>query len=290
MKKIFLTIITVFAFAIIPNFAFAFSSEIHVTKDGQATMSNAKVVQIAGSTIFARLYWGDAFIRFTIKTNSKTTFLRATGEATTIAEIKEGDILDTIGELETGSNTLNLVATSIKNASVQKEQSTLSGTVTNVNLSARQFTLDTKDRGEVTVTTGVTTPYKKGSRTLDIGSLRIGDYVSKTFGDYDYATKTLVAEEVTIYIDMSIFKPQNFAGKLLEDPTILNDGSATLKILLGNTAYIANLPSDAIVMRSNRNLATLQRFIGGDSIRVYGVIQEIDDPVIDVEVIRNMSL
>ncbi|MCK9344812.1 MAG: hypothetical protein M0P64_01645 [Candidatus Pacebacteria bacterium] len=290
MTKTIATILVATAAILAPQAAFALTSEMHVTKNGDASMSQAKVMQIAGGTLFARLYWGDAFIRFTIKTNSSTKFYRATGEATTIAEIKEGDILDTVGTLETGSNTINLIATSIKNSSVQKEQAVLAGTVSSVDLSARQFTMTSKDRGEVTVKVGAATPFTKGNRTVDIGNLRKGDYISKTSGDYDYATRTLVADKVIIYVDLGLFKAQNFAGKLVEAPTVSTDGTATLKILVGSTTYSVHLQKGAAVMRADRSVTTLQRFVAGDSIRFYGIRREIDDPIIDAEVLRNLNL
>jgi hypothetical protein len=128
MKKhlFFLTVISLF---LIPSYSLALNTEVNITSDGTATISGAKVMQLAGSTFFMRMYWGEAYVRFIIKTNSKTKILRGTGEATTIGEVKEGDWLDVKGMLESGSDSLNIVATSIKNSSVQKKQSSFSGKV-----------------------------------------------------------------------------------------------------------------------------------------------------------------
>lgn len=288
MKKNITVILGSILIALAPmSVAQALTSEIHVTQDGKASMSQTKVVQIAGNTLFARLYWGDAFIRFTIKTNSSTKFFRGTGEPTTIAEIKEGDILDAVGVLETGSNTLNLVASSLKNSSVQKEQAVIAGTVTSIDLSARQFSMTSKDRGEITVKVSATTPFTEGTRTVDIGNLRNGDYISKTSGDYDHTTKTLVADKVTIYINMSMFKPQNFVGKLAE---VTVAGATSIKVAVGKTTYAVYLTDKTSILRNNKSATTLQRFVEGDSIRLYGIMREVDEPIIDAEIIRNTSL
>lgn len=287
MKKTIVTILAVLALATPTGFAFALNSEMHLTKDGAASISQAKVMQIAGNTLFARLYWSDAFIRFTIKTNSSTKFFRGTGEKTTISEIKEGDILDVTGTLETGTDTLNLVATSIKNSSVQKGQATLSGTVTNIDLSQRQFIMSTKDNGDVTIKTGISTPFLKGTRTLSIGDLHVGDTITKTSGDFDYTAKILITDKVSIYTDMSIYKPQNYTGKLTETPV---SGATSIKITVGKTIYTVYFNDKTSIMRANRSAATLARFVVGDSIRFYGTRREIDDPIIDAEVIRNTDL
>lgn len=286
-RKIFISLSAVFLALAPMQAAHALSSEINVTRDGKASVSSAKVMQIAGSTFYARLYWGDAFIRFTIKTNSATKFSRATGEATTIAEIKEGDLLDVSGELQSQSDTLTINASIIRNSSVQKEQTTLSGTVTATNPSIQQFTLNNKERGFVTVVTSTSTQFIKGSRTLDIDHVRIGDRIIKTSGDYDIPTRTLTAQLVTTYIDPILFKPRNFVGKLTETPT---PDATSIKVTVDGVVFTAMINEKTTLLRSNKSSATLQRFVAGDSIRLYGTRREVDDPIIDAEIIRNLNL
>lgn len=266
----------------------ALSSEIHVTKDGRASVSSAKVMQSAGTTFFTRLYWGDSFVRLTIKTNSATKFFRATGEATTIAEMSDGDLLDATGELASQSDTLTLIATSVKNSSVQKEQSSLSGNVADINLSLQQFTLYSKERGSVTVKVATSTQFFKGTRTLDLEHLRVGDRVIKTSGDYDIPSKTLNAQSVTTYINLARFKPQLFIGKLAEAPTSVD--ATSIKITLNKNPYTVFITDKTQILRNNRSTTTLQRFVAGDTIRLFGTMREIDEPIIDATVIRNTNL
>lgn len=268
--------------------AYALSSEIHVTRDGKTSVSGAKIMQIAGNTLFTRLYWGDAFVRFTVKTNSDTKFLRATGEATTIAEINSGDLLDIAGELESQSETLTIMASSIKNSSVQKEQAILSGTVTGVDLSLRQFTMKSKERGAITVNVATSTQFSKGTRTIDLEHVRTGDRISKTSGDYNLSSKTLEAKNIVVYIDPNTFKPKLFIGKLIEAPTYSD--AVSMKVSVNKTPYTVFLNNNVAIMRNNKSTTTLQRFVVGDTLRLYGAIREIDEPIIDAEVIRNTNL
>lgn len=284
-KKILMTLAVFLTLA--PASAFALSSEIHVTKDGKANISSAKVMQQAGNTFFARLYWGDAFIRFTIKTNSSTKFLRATGEATTIAEIKDGDLLDVSGELQSQSDTLTIVASSIKNSSVQKEQANLSGIVTAINPPLQQFTLNNKERGFVTVNTSTSTQFTKGNRSLDLEHIRIGDRITKASGDYDIPLRTLVASSVTTYIDPLLYKPRLLVGRLAEAPTSENN---SIKVTINGVPFTVFLSSTTTIMRKDKSTTTLQRFIKGDTIRIYGTRREVDEPIIDAEVVRNINL
>lgn len=284
-KKILTTLCV--SFLLIPSITHAFSSEIHVTKDGNATASSAKVMQIAGNTFYVRLYWGDAFVRMTIKTNSATKFLRAGGEATTITEIKEGDLLDAFGELQSQSDTLVLIASSIKNSSVQKEKTTLSGNVKSVDLLNRKFTLYSKERGEVTVNISTSTQFTKGNRTLDLEHVRAGDRITKTSGDYDIPTKTLLAQSVITYVEPSLFKPRNFVGKLTITPLPTD---TTIKVAVGEAPFTVIIGDRTAILRNNKSTTTLQRFVAGDSIRLYGTRRETDEPIIDAEIIRNTNL
>lgn len=289
MKKNILFVLGLFVLLFLSSPTRTFASEIHVTKDGKANVSAAKVMQIAGNTFFTRLYWGDSFARFTIRANANTKFLRATGEQTTIAEISEGDILEASGDLEPQSSTLTMNASLIKNSSVQKEQATLSGTVISTDLSdARQFLLNNKERGVIAVKTSTTTQFTKGARTIDLEHLRAGDRITKISGDYDLAAKRIIAQSVVVYIDASIFKAKNFTGKLVEAPA--SPDTTTLKISVDKKLYTIHIDPKTLILNNKKATTTLQRFIAGDAVRFYGAIREVDEPIIDVEVIRNLNL
>jgi hypothetical protein len=264
------------------------NSEVHITTDGKASVSGVKIMQLAGSTFFTRLYWGNAYVRMLVKTNTKTKFLRGTGEATTISEIKVGDSLEMTGELESGTDTLVLVANTIKNSSVQKQQSVFTGKVVSVDLSSGSFILNTTKTGVVTVVTNSSTSFVKGNRTLDLAHIQVGDTITKTSGDYDLNTKTLVATSVLTYVDMNMYKPQNYEGRLEEVMGVTLPTS--IQVSVGGKSYVVNLSLKTSVQSKNKNSALLNRFVVGDTVRFYGTLREIDEPVIDADILRNLSL
>lgn len=284
MKKYFLTsLLAVF----LPVLVFA-GSEVHITKDGLATLTVVKVMQQAGTTFYTRLYWGDSFVRMILKTNSRTKYYRATGEATTINEISEGNSLDVTGELESGTNGLSLIAFTIRNSSVQKEWSTFSGKVSNVDLNVRSLILQTKANGDITVLTSTTTVFTKGSRTLDLEHVKVGDNITKVSGDYDLSTKILVATNINTFVDQNYYKPKLFEGKLVEVTSTTTPIS--IKVSLSGVVYTINISDKTVVLNKARNNVSLSRFVAGDNIRIYGAIREVDEPIIDVEVVRNTNL
>lgn len=263
-------------------------SVVNITKEGVASFTEAKVMQLAGGTIYARLYWGDAYVRFTIKTTNKTKFYRGTGELTTLSEIGEGNSLDVSGELESGGNTLTLIASSVKNSSVQKQQTVATGKVTSIDLGARKFTLDSKKLGLITINVKPETVFSKGNRTLDLEHVKVGDSVTRASGDYDLSAKILSADSVVTYLDLNQFKPKNYEG------TLQSVGGTTLptnvRVMIGGTSYTVNLRDKASVLNKSRSSVSLNRFMAGDQVRIYGSMVEVDEPIIDAEILRNMSL
>ena len=271
----------------IPQGVFA-NSVVSIDKDGVTSASEVRVVQLAGRTFFTRLYWGLAFVRVTVKTNANTKFYRGTGELTNLSEIAEGDFLDITGELEANSNTLTIVAGTVKNSSVQKKQTVISGKVVSVDLGQRFFVLDSKKLGVVTISVKPDTNFKKGNRTLNLEHIIIGDTVTKASGDYNLNTKTLIADSVETYVDMSYYKPKNFEGVLEE--VVGTTLPTSIKVLIGRTSFLVNLKEKASVLKKNKNLVSLNRFVVGDKVRLYGVIREVDEAIIDADIVRNLNL
>jgi hypothetical protein len=288
MKKFKIVFVLISIF-IPTTFAFAVSgSEVNITSNGQVTVSRAKVTQIAGSTIFTKLYWGESYVRFMVKTNAKTKFLRGTGEVTTISEMQNGDYLDLIGQLESGSESMVLNATSVKNGSVQKQQDNFTGKVVSVNASVQSFVLNTTKLGVITVNTNSNTVFKKGNRNLDLDHIKVGDTITKAVGDYDLTSKVLTASSVVTYVDLNMYKPKNYEGVLKE---VLGTTLPTLvRVSIAGTVYDVNLDAKSSVLSKNKNKALLNRFVPGDTVRLYGAIEEIDTPVINAEIIRNLNL
>ncbi len=281
-------LILAFVFLVWPTISSAFSgSEVHITKEGLATITDTKVMQIAGGTLFTRMYWGDSYVRLTVKTNQSTKFYRGTGEVTSLSEVSVGDMLDVTGQL-TGGDVLTLVTTSVKNSSVQKKQTIFSGKVQGVDFASKTFILNDKKIGTVTVVATSTTRFVKGNRNLDLDHIVVGDTITKVAGDYNINTRTIVADSVVTYVDLNTFKPRNFQGSLREIVSTTIPGS--LKIMFEGKVYTVYINESTSVLNTMRNKVSLNRFQVDDTIRVYGAIREVDEPIIDAEIVRNISL
>jgi hypothetical protein len=117
--------------------------------------------------------------------------------------------------------------------------------------------------------------------------VRAGDQVTDTIGTFDYATRTLDANVVVIYTNMKVYEERNFQG------TLKAVSSATPPTFTLNTEgkdYSVITTANTEIMNKQRKAVSTQRFVIGDTIRVYGKIREVDEPIIDAEIVRNLNL
>lgn len=271
-----------------PDIIHAESASLSIDKKGNIVLDGAQVVQTAATTFFARAYWGTSFIRFTVKTDSKTIFSRNLGGPALITEIAPGHNLRVEGYLDNSSDTITVRAFAVKDLSLVDESKSFSGTVTNIDLVNKQLTIKDKSRGAIQIITATSTFLTKGGRNVEFGAIKMGDKVISASGRYDLRTTTLVAEQLSIYLDRSIFKPRNFQGTL---KSIEPKGLPTAMILrISGVDYTVSLPDNVEVLNTAKAKAQIGRFLPGDTVRVYGVLQEEDENTIIAEVVRNISI
>jgi hypothetical protein len=261
--------------------------DFHIDKYGKVTIRQAKVFQVAGTTYYLRYYVGTAFLRILLKTDDKTKVYRKFGDEITLDQIKAGDILNIDGTVETGSDTLSVVATKISNFSNQKAVSSFTGTIVGTGSTYGSFVLKTKN-DTITINTGTTTQIRKGNRIITPDLVRNGDQIVDTAGTFDYATKTLDARVVQVYVDMKTFNARNFEGKL---KSVNNSGELpTLVVSTEGKDYRVFLKKPLIILNKAKNPVSIKRYLEGDTVRVYGAIREAEEPIIDAEVVRNVDL
>lgn len=266
------------------------SAELHIAADGTFTARNVVVMQKAGTTLFCRGVWGSAFVRFTVLTTpdlKPATIVRNHGGTTTVDEVQEGDILSIEGSLVPAASELQIQAQKITDFSLNKEQKNLSGTIKSVNATAQSFVLPNKTFGNTTVVVGATTTITQGVRTLTFAELAAGDRVLAVPGTYDYTTNTLTASSITLYQNMSVFKPRLFIGVMRQiDGTTL---PTSVTVSTNGADYKVYLPADAKVLSKSYAATTLSRFAVGDTIRVYGSIRQTNLAEVDASIIRDTN-
>lgn len=260
--------------------------DFHIDKDGNVNVRQVKVVQISGTSFYVRYYFGLAFIRMLIKTDQNTKVFRRFGDEIPLNQITVGDILNVEGKIESGADSLSVIASKITNFSNQKEIGSFQGIIVGTGSTTGSFILSTKN-GIITVTTGTTTQIKKGNRIINPDMVKNGDTVTDIVGTYDHASKTLDAYVITVYIDMRMFAARNFQGTL---KTVSFGNPTTLTVNAEGKDYTLMLRDKTEILNKTRKPVSIKRYIEGDTVRFYGAVREGDDPIIDAEVVRNLSL
>lgn len=263
------------------------SPDFHIDQNGNATVYQAKVMLIAGTTFYARFYVGASFIRFLIKTSPDTTSVsRRYGGTISISDIRIGDTLNVQGSIEGESDSLSLLASTIVDFSNEKQIADgFTGTISGF-ASTTAFLLTTPDGSLINVNVGTTTEIRKGSRFLDFSHLSVGDKVTDAAGTLDRKTNILDADVVVLYIDESLYQPQNFQGTL----KAVESDPAALIVTVGGADYTVYPKANAKIFTGRWKPTGFGRFLSGDTVRFYGARREADTPIIDAEVFRNLNL
>lgn len=263
-------------------------SSIAIDRDGKTSVSGAIVKQIAGTNIFAESRFGSASVRWVLTTKPTTKIVKRFGEAITVAAMKEGDVLNFSGVLDASSSSLLVQTSLITDWSRTDGSAVFSGTVSALSSGDGSFTLQTKDKGAIKVTASSTVMVIKGKFRPAFSEIKVGDRISAASGVYNYTAGNLSATVLEIYQDKGIFLPRNFQGKLKS--VSLDTSPKTMIVAIDGKDYTVQISADAPVLNALRVLVSLQRFVVGDTVRIYGMIKDDDLSVINAELVRNVSL
>lgn len=264
------------------------SREIHVDDNGNIKVEGLYVEQIAGTTLFTRLYWNDVFIRINVRTDSKTQFTKRFGSSANISDVSIGDYISAEGKILGGSGSLDFQAISLKDWSLNKDDGvSYSGNISAVGTTTDLFYLNSKD-GIVVLKTSPSTVVKKGALTISTNAIKRGDVILNARGTYNYLTRTLNAHSVEVHQDKSIFENKLYIGILKSmDGTTL---PTAVVVTVEGKDYTVYLNSSSLVLNTRRQNVSLQRYVIGDTIRFTGNLRQTNLSEIDADVIRNISL
>ena len=265
-------------------------TDVSIDKNGAVNINGAVVVQYSGSNIFAQTVWGNATIRWVITTNKDTVMTRRFGGETKVSELKLGDYVNVTGTIYgLGGDSLVVKADKVKNWSKEEEQSVFSGTAASVDFGKSLLTIIIKEAPNVLAKIPAGLLIKKGEKMISLSEVNNGDMVVSASGAYNALEKTLQVENMEIYQDQSIFVARNFQGKLKSLSS--TNLPSTMIVNVDGRDYTVALPAGVTLLNKARGNTTLQRFVTGDTVRIYGTISKTDFfSIINVEIVRNINI
>jgi len=265
-------------------------TQLSIDRNGAVSLKGARIIQIAGSNMFVTTSWGSAKIRWVIVSSKDTVLTRRFGGATSINEFDIDEYVNVVGTMYgSGGDSLVIKATSIKNWSKENEPGEFSGTIANIDYNKRTFTLIVPDAPNVLVNAPSTLSVKKGARSISFGDMINGDRVLSTGGTFNVIDRSLAIDRIEIFQEQSIFTPRNFQGTLKSLSATTLPTTATITI--EGKDYTVYLTEKTVILNKLKEKASLQRYLIGDTVRLYGAIKKTNLTEIDgVEVLRNINL
>lgn len=171
---------------------------VSIHNDGAVLVRGATVTSLSGDVIVARTSWGDTDISWEIDTDGATEFYSKGGADSSFDNVDEGDMVSFSGSLDRDDGAFSVDAKVVRNWSIDDVRATVTGTIESIDEDADSFVLETKSKGEVTVTTdGDTDIFLRNKSDADFGDLAVGAFVSVT-GAYDDGNDTLDASSISL--------------------------------------------------------------------------------------------
>ena len=262
--------------------------EVHITDDGKMILHGAQVIQVAGTTFYARSMWGNSSMRWIVRTDENTKVTRRFDTSTSVAEIRPGDIISVEGEFLAGSDSISVVAKKIKDWSLATDKAEFAGVITTISTTTTAFTIKTASGNVLTVAVGPSTSIIKGVIGASFDRLSVGERVTSATGSYNHVTKLLTADAIRLHQDQSVFKPRNFQGTLrsISGTTL----PAVMVLTISGKNYTVEMNEKTEVMNRKKAAVGLKRFLIDDTVRIYGTIKKDNLTTIVAEVVRNVDL
>ncbi|HEU5114746.1 MAG TPA: DUF5666 domain-containing protein [Candidatus Paceibacterota bacterium] len=262
--------------------------EVHLYDNGKAVLRGVHVTAVNGTNISAATDYGSYAINWTINAANLSQIDRRYGGHTPVSEIQVGDYLGVSGSLDETASSPTVVATYIKDWSLQARYSSFGGTVSAVNASAGSFTLSNANHADITVQTSTSTVFKKGDVAIGFADIHVGDKITRTDGVFDNASNVLQASRVYVYANVGLLNARTFQGTLsaISGTTL----PATLTITMGSsTSFTVNVPNNISILNRNWGQSSLANFQTGDTIRIYGAVEPANMTTIDATVVRDAT-
>lgn len=262
--------------------------EVHIYDNGSVLVHGARIEQIAGNTIYTKVYWGPTFLRLMIRTSEKTQFTKKFGGEIKVTDMQVGDFITIEGDFFSGSVSLDVTARKIKDWSIQTESVEYQGDVVAMSTTTTGFILRTKKLGDIVVVPVSDAQIKLGSLLVKQDRIKVGDKITSAIGTLDHNKKQLSATFVNVYQNMKLFAPRLFEGTLTS--VAADKQSLVVSSQKDGKSYTILIGSKTSIVNTAKAPVALRRYVVGDYIRIWGTLRETDYSLVDAEVVRNIDL
>lgn len=217
---------------------------------------------------------------FTVEVSKDTTVVRKFNGSSDLSEFIVGDTVQVRGKLsDDAANTI--VATSIKNTSIQRVGGTFKGSIVTLSCDQNTFTYKPDKRDQQTVKLSSSTKIIRGGIKVTCNDLKAKER-AKVIGVWRPSTKTIDADRVVVNV-------RTIEGKI--DSVTLTDGGLPATMIVRKDeekTFTVNISSTTKIFRKHMKTATIEELLVGDKVVVRGITNE--DKSINALVVRDLSV
>lgn len=259
-----------------------------------------KITAMSSSSVPATLTILAGATTYTVDVTSKTTIVRKYNGSTDLGEFLVGDTIEVRGTLSNDvANTI--LATKIKNLSIQRIGGTFKGKVLSRNCDDNYFTFkpDSRDEQKVYFTSG--TKFIRGGEKIGCASLQANER-AKVIGVWRQTENRIDADRVivdlrTISGTISAITLTNggLPATLTVERKVKVKASAYRAATSGSSEYVTtteswtvNVTSATKLYRKYMKTATIEEMLVGDKVEVRGTLSGTN--TLNARVVRNNSL
>jgi hypothetical protein len=249
------------------------------TATGTITVSGT-LATMSGVSAPATLTITAGATTYTVEVTADTKIVRRFNGTSDLNEFIIGDTLQVKGKLSDSSANI-IIATWIKDLSVQRAGGTFHGNIVTLDCANSKFTYKPDKRVEQTVYLSVNTKIIRGGEKISCADLKNGERAI-IIGLWRQADKRINADRIIVFM-------KTLSGTITKIETTNGGLPATLTVLHKNSqTWTVNITSSTKLYRRYMGTATIDEFAVGDKIEARGT--QGTGNIINAKVVRDNSI
>ena len=166
---------------------------VSIDATGRALVRGAEITNISGSTLTAKMGWGNTALTWTVVTNGDTDVIANNGQGAALGDLHVGDSVSFSGSIDQSAGAFTVRADTVRNWSLTSAYAVFVGKVASVADASTTFVVATAEGTSVTVKANADTQY--GTKDAVFTDVDVNDVVTVS-GAYNSDTKVLTASRI----------------------------------------------------------------------------------------------
>ena len=169
--------------------------DVHINQNGKLTVTDAKVIAVASSSVTARVSFGSYNMDWVVKAATDTRVSRQRGEVAVLGDIRVGDVINFNGMIDTSMSVPTVIAKGIKDLSLPSVvmriyEGTLTSLASSTTPTTASMTVGNKNY-TVNIPNGISILDKNWS-IASLSQFQVGNHI-RVYGSTQYSASTTIS-------------------------------------------------------------------------------------------------